>query len=132
MRGVRLVLKNGERVPLGYVNDANVDPTFPFPEIGHAIAERAGVTVTDCGNVHRAVRAKMLGFVGSHDQIPNQEIDALNTRHERNIMMLAGSLGLLVAVGILVDLLTASVERGERARDAMTLSSEPSRKAPKR
>ncbi len=33
MRGVRLVLKNGERVPLGYVNDANVDPTFPFPEI---------------------------------------------------------------------------------------------------
>ncbi|MEZ5842227.1 MAG: hypothetical protein R3D27_00650 [Hyphomicrobiaceae bacterium] len=120
MRGVRLVLHDGEKVPLGYVNDANVDPAFPFPEIGRAIARRAGVSVTDCGNVHRSVRAKMLGIVGAPDRIPSSEIDALNARHDRNMLVLAGLLAVLVLAGLAIDLLTASVDRGERARDAVT------------
>lgn len=120
MRGVRLVLKTGEAVSLGYVNDANVDPTFPFPEIGRQIAARSGVPVTDCGNVHRAVRSKMMGLVGSHDRIPNAEIDALNARHDRNMVGLAVGLMALVAVGIGIDFLTTSSDRGERARDAVT------------
>jgi len=122
MRGVRLVLRNGEKVPLGYVNDACVDPTFPFPEIARAIATRAGVTIIDQGNMHRAVRSKMLGIVGSPDRIPVSEIDALNARHDRNMVVLAGSLVALVLLGLLIDVLTGSLDRGERARDAVTQS----------
>ncbi len=122
MRGVRLTLKSGEKVPLGYVNDANVDPTFPFPEIARAIAARAGLTVTDQGNMHRAVRSKMLGIVGSPDRIPASEIDALNGRHDRNMVVLAGTLVALVVAGLLIDVLTGNLDRGERARDAVTLA----------
>ena len=50
LRATRLLLKDGEHVRLGNVNEDNVDSALPFPEIGAKIAQRAGVEVVDARN----------------------------------------------------------------------------------
>ena len=64
LRATRLLLKDGEHVRLGSVNEDNVDAALPFPEIGAKIAQRAGVAVVDAGTVRRSIEKPVLKFFG--------------------------------------------------------------------
>lgn len=110
LKGARLTLKDGSRVPLGYVSEANTDPCLPFPEIARQIAERAGLSVNDRGNVRRSMQKKFLGFkkeIVDEEEGPVEEaeIEALNKSHHRWVMRLIGLLGVLVVLGIALDII---------------------------
>lgn len=110
LKGARLILKDDSVVKLGYVSEANTDPAFPFPEIAHQIAERAGLPVIDQGNVSRSAQKKFLGlkqeiFDEAEAEISDDEIAALNGRHHEWVMTLVWLLVVLVAAGILLDII---------------------------
>ena len=130
MRGIRLILKDGTQIPLGYVNEANVDPTFPFPEIGRQIAVRAGLEVVDRGNVRRSVAHKLRILTLTGGPLSADDIDRINARHDRMMIGLAATLGLLAAAGIGFDLWTGSIDRGERGRDAVTQAAPATKNPP--
>lgn len=110
LKGARLILKDGSTVRLGYVSEANTDPCLPFPEIARQIAERAGLSINDRGNVRRSMQKKFLGFnkeIVDEEEGPVEEaeIEALNKSHHRWVMRLIGLLGVLVVLGIAVDII---------------------------
>ncbi|MCK5551244.1 MAG: hypothetical protein KAI41_11990 [Hyphomicrobiaceae bacterium] len=110
LKGARLILKDGSKVPLGYVSEANTDPCLPFPEIARQIAERAGLSVNDRGNVRRSVQKKFFGFkkeIVDEEEGPVEEaeIEALNKSHHRWVMRLIGLLAVLVVLGIALDII---------------------------
>lgn len=110
LQGARLVLKDDSAVKLGYVSEANSDPCFPYPEIAQRIAERAGLTVTNRGNVRRSVQKKYLGLkrgllTQGDGSVEDSEIEALNKSHRRWVMRLIGLLVGLVVVGIALDII---------------------------
>jgi len=125
MKGARVITKDGRQIKLGYVNEANIDPAFPFPEIAAQIALRAGVPVTDRGNVRRSATSKLLGRKadsnGDAEPMPvgQVEIDALNAAHRRFMLGLVGALLVLVGVSIALEL-TASQPTPRDARAATT------------
>lgn len=107
MKGARLVLKDGSNVKLGYVNERNVDPAFPFTEIGERIAARADVEIIDVGNVNRSAFKKTFGLEASpeeKDVLSDAEIAAINHRHNQVIFLLVGLLIVLVSLGIFSDI----------------------------
>lgn len=107
MRGARILLKDGKAVRLGYTNEADPDPALPYVQIGERIAERAGVPVTDRGNLRRTVHKKMLGLAASAEenaQVSGAELQRLNVLHRRWVAGLVGTLALLVAAGMLLDI----------------------------
>ena len=109
MRGARLVTKDDRSVQLGYVNEANVDPAFPYSEIADQIAARAGLQVIDRGAVRRNVANKVMGIRTMDDGgglIDEANIADLNRRHAHVIIVLVTGLVLLVGIGIAGDLLT--------------------------
>jgi hypothetical protein len=110
LQGARLVLKDDSAVKLGYVSEANSDPCFPYPEIAQRIAERAGLTVTNRGNVRRSVQKKYLGLkrgllTQGEGSVEDSEIEALNKSHRRWVMRLISLLVGLVVVGIALDII---------------------------
>ena len=117
LRGARIVTKGGDKIPLGYVNEANVDPVMPVPEIAAEIARRAGLEVIDQGTVRRQVHKKLRGIRAMDDSgsIADGEIAALNRRHNNAMLALCGALFLLVAGGLMIDISKSSLDLGERA-----------------
>lgn len=110
LKGTRVITKEGEKIPLGYVNEHNVDPTFPYPEIGAEVARRAGIEVIDRGTVQRSVRKKVmrLAALDSENQpIPQEEIDAINRRHSKTMLAVAALMTVVMAVGIARDIMRA-------------------------
>jgi hypothetical protein len=110
LKGARLVLKDGTPVKLGYVSEADSDPSFPYPDIAHQIAERAGVPVTDMGNVRRSAQKKFLGLKKTliaepEGTVDESQIAALNASHRRWVMRLIFLLVGLVVVGIALDII---------------------------
>ena len=81
LRATRLLLKNGEHVRLGNVNEDNVDAALPFPEIGAKIAQRAGVEVVDAGTVRRSIEKPVLKFFGR--KTPAESQPALDRDRDR-------------------------------------------------
>ena len=61
MKGARVCLKDGSHIKLGYINERNVDPAFPYVEIGERIAARANVPLIDVGDVRRSAFKKTFG-----------------------------------------------------------------------
>ncbi len=107
----RVILKDGQSVVLGYVDSNDVEMQMPYPEIGAAIAARAGIAVKDHGVVHRSMQRRILGLVSTPDdnaRISESEIAALNRAHTRNLRVLIGCLTVLVIGGIALDFATAS------------------------
>jgi hypothetical protein len=124
LRGARIVMKDGNTVPLGYVSEANVDSAFPFPEIGARIAAAAGRPLIDRGNVRRSAGKKVMGFIASDEEnkpIPEDEIAALNSRHNRVLLALVGAMVLLLGAGLTIDLLAGNAERGERSATSVVV-----------
>lgn len=109
LKGARIVTRGGEKFRLGYVNEANVDPAFPYVEIGERIANRAGVEIEDRGNVRRSMPRKMLGIAAggrreksSIDEIQMRE---LNRKHARLMAFLVFGLVVLIGLGIVGDMM---------------------------
>ena len=119
MRTVRLNLRTGERILLGYTNEADDDPKFPLPQIGRQIAERAGVEVVDKGNVLKELHKRMFGIKQSDRVSEEVEIAQLNTQHSRFLWGLCAVLAVLLVLGIGNDLWSESVDSGERARTTL-------------
>ena len=107
LQGARLILKDGTRVPLGYVSEANVDPAFPYPEIAKKIADRARLPLINRGSVRRSLRKKMFGKAPAasvDDTVSEAEIAGLNHTHSNFILGLIGIFAVLIVVGIVEDL----------------------------
>lgn len=121
LRGARIIAKDGQTFPLGYVSEANVDPAFPFPAIAAQIAERAGVPIVDRGNVRRSVHKKVLGIRAMDDgmaAITEDDIAVLNRAHRRAVLAIIGVMTALLAVGLSQDLMRSELDQGERAANA--------------
>jgi hypothetical protein len=134
LRGTRLVTKDGQKIPLGHVSDANSDPVFPIPEIAGEIAARAGVAVVDSGNVRRSVRRKWLGLkTPDPENAPILEADVarLNLQHRRVMLAIVAAMVALVGLGLFHDFSTGDLDRGERSRDVVQETSKPSAAATK-
>ncbi len=108
LQGARIVTKNGDKIPIGYVSEANVDPTFPYPEIARQIAERARLPLINRGNVWRSFRRKFLGFGGKSsdesDIVDDTQIASLNRGHKNFVGALICGLLVLLALGVVQDL----------------------------
>jgi hypothetical protein len=107
LKGTRLITKDGTTVSLGYVSDANVDPSFPYPEIAKKIADRARLPLIDRGNVRRSVGRKLFGIktekAAEGPTIDEAQIADLNRNHRNVVLaMIVGMVG-LIAVGIVDD-----------------------------
>lgn len=106
MKGARVCLKDGSHVKLGYINERNVDPAFPYTEIGERIAARANVPLVDIGDVRRSAFRKTFGVQATpeeKDVLTEADIAAVNHRHGQLIFILVGVLILLVSIGIISD-----------------------------
>jgi hypothetical protein len=115
LQGACLITKDDRRIPLGFVAETNVDPAFPYPLIGRQIAARAGVPVIDEGHVWRSARHQAMGFVSQASgentapaagPLTEEDVEMLNSGHQRVITGLVAVLVLLVAAGIAVDVMS--------------------------
>ncbi|MBX5497256.1 MAG: hypothetical protein IRZ15_18110, partial [Bryobacteraceae bacterium] len=128
LRGARIVTKSGQKISLGYVNEANVDPLLPVPEIAAEIARRAGVPVVDHGTVRRQVHKKIRGIRATDDAarpITEEDIAALNRRHNNVMIGICGALFLLVSAGLMVDISRSDIDLGERAHQLVQTLMKP-------
>lgn len=110
LQGARIITKDDRPVRLGYVNESNVDPCLPYPVIARQIADRAGLVLNDRGSVWRSYRRKFLGFRSNDDgakPIDEAQIAELNRSHTRWVKGIVAGVVLLMAVGIVKDLLTS-------------------------
>jgi hypothetical protein len=125
LKGARLITKDQQTIALGYVSDANVDPSFPYPEIAKKIADRARLPLIDRGNVRRSVHRKLFGIKSATDDaatiVDEAAIANLNRNH-RNVVLalILGMVGML-AVGLVDDL---SEER-QLVRSETTITEQP-------
>jgi hypothetical protein len=118
LRGARIVTKDGQKLSLGYVSEANDDAIIPFGEVADEIANRIGRPIVDRGSVRRQVRKKMMGVAAGADEnkpLEDSEIKALNGAHRRFVMGLVAVLLVLLAAGVTRDILTMTEDAGERA-----------------
>ncbi|MBU2533388.1 MAG: hypothetical protein KKB37_11650 [Alphaproteobacteria bacterium] len=116
MRGARLVLKTGERIPLGFVNERDDDPRFPFRTIASQIADRAGLRVTDLGHVRYALHQRIFGLKSTEPAtMPLSDVTEINRGHGWFLTILSASLAALLLLGIANDVWHASSDWGERS-----------------
>jgi hypothetical protein len=113
LRATRLLIRDGGHIRLGTVNEDNVDPALPFPEIGSKIAERAGVDILDAGTVRRSIDRRILGFIRRKTALENSpslteaDLKNLQGRHKRAILYLTVAATGLVLGGIAIDIVSA-------------------------
>jgi hypothetical protein len=116
LRAARLVLKTGERVPLGFVSEADDDPRFPMMTIAHQIAGRAGLEIKDLGHVKYALHQRMFGAVSpSSSNMPKDAVAEVNRGHNWFLTVLTVVMAGLLVLGIGSDMWRASVDSGEQA-----------------
>jgi hypothetical protein len=111
LTSTRLTTKDGQHLVLGYNDRLDRQTIFPFPEIGAAIAERAGTRVNDHGAVQRSISKRISGALSSAaENVPLDQgtIERINTAHARNVKYAIIGLVVLVVGGIAIDVFTAS------------------------
>lgn len=108
LRGARIVKKDGTKIPLGFVSEANTDPAFPYPVIAQQIASRAGLQVSDKGSVRRPWGWKKMERRGGEAEavLDEQVIGALNQQHNKVVLALVLGLVLLVGIGLVADVIS--------------------------
>lgn len=114
MLGARVIPREGSPIILGFVNEKNIDPVFPVPEIAEEIARRSGIQLTEAGTVRRSVPHKMLGLVDPYAKAPKLEandLDVLSRRHDRLMIALVVGLVALVLFGIGADYVTEHAQQ---------------------
>jgi hypothetical protein len=118
LKGARVVTKDGQKIPLGYVSEANEDAVIPFPEIAAELALRIGKPVVDRGAVRRTFRKKMMKIAASAEEnapLSDADIGALNKGHNRFVVALICCLLVLVGAGMVRDVMEVHADHGERA-----------------
>jgi hypothetical protein len=116
LRGTRLILKTKETIPLGFVNERDDDPRFPFPRIGEQIAARAGLRVKNLGHVQHALHRRMFGLTDlSPDDLPDDEIRTINRRHRSFLLALSLVFLVLLGAGISHDFFAGTNRWGEQS-----------------
>jgi hypothetical protein len=118
LKGARVVTKDGQKIPLGYVSEANEDAVIPFPEIATELALRIGKPVVDRGAVRRTFRKKMMKIASSTEEnapLSDADIGVLNKGHNRFVVALICCLLVLVGAGMVRDLMEVHADHGERA-----------------
>jgi len=118
LKGARVVTKDGQKIPLGYVSEANEDAVIPFPEIATELALRIGKPVVDRGAVRRTFRKKMMKIASSAEEnapLSDADIGALNKGHNRFVVALICCLLVLVGAGMVRDVMEVHADHGERA-----------------
>lgn len=116
VRGTRLILKTGERIALGFVNETDDDPRFPFKTIARQIADRAGLPVSDLGHIKFALHQRMFGVkspVGA--TIPPDEVAHINRGHTWFLTGVVILMTMLLGLGITNDFVGSTGDLGERA-----------------
>lgn len=111
LKSTRLNIANGDRLVLGYTDPNDPDATFPYPDIGAAIATRAGKPVVDHGIVHRSIGRRVLGTTSAADEnvpLDVTTIETINRSHARNVRAVVIGLAALIVAGIGLDFVTAS------------------------
>lgn len=106
MKGARVCLKDGSTIKLGYINERNVDPAFPYTEIGERIAARANVPLIDVGDVRRSAFKKTFGIrsgIDEQDVLTEADVAQINRRHGQVLIALIGILVVLMSVGVFSD-----------------------------
>ena len=127
MYGGRIIDKDGVAYSLGYVSEADVDPLFPIKDIVEDIARRAGIEVVDKGCVRRRLTKKIMGVSATGEEdVAEAQIGELNQGHKRFMYSLIAILLVLLVLGVGVDFMSSDIDRGERARDAVVRSADPS------
>lgn len=102
-----IVLKDGERVTLGYVNEHEQDPDFDYPKIAEQIAHRAEVP---CSNKGRVVAGGHLSVMRkgtpSWDEgtIPDDVFEEFRRRNHWLMFGMAMALIGLTVIGVLIDI----------------------------
>ncbi len=117
MQTVRIITKSGERIQLGRTNEKDDDPKFPFPTIGRQVAARAGVDIIDRGNIMQEFHRRMFGLANQAESGDTPEIDKLNKQHNKFLTMLISVLVILLALGVLNDVVRVDSDSGERGRN---------------
>ena len=116
LRGTRLILKTKETIPLGFVNDRDDDPRFPFPRIAKQIAARAGVPVKNLGHIQHALHRRMFGITQLNpDELPADEVETINRGHRSFLITLSLVFFVLLALGISHDFLVGTNRWGEQS-----------------
>jgi len=117
LRATRLVLKSGERLMLGYVNEADDDPRFPFKTIAKQLAERANVSITDLGHVRFAMHQRMFRKETASEPaaMPPAAVEGINRGHNWFLTGMIIVMGALLLLGIGNDFRQASKDWGEQA-----------------
>ena len=111
LKGSRIIKKDGTQIPLGFVSEANVDPSLPIPEIASRIADCAGIEVTDCGCMRHKLSSRVLGLVPTPENgIPIEDFNLKKTTRQHYVVVagLVLGLGFLVALGIFIDLVNSN------------------------
>ena len=111
LQSTRVNLANGDRLILGYTDPNDPDGVFPYPEIGAAIAARAGKQVVDHGIVQRSIGKRVLGMTSAaNENVPldTASIETINRSHARNVRTVVIGLAMLLVAGIGIDFATAS------------------------
>lgn len=111
LKSTRINLANGDKLVLGYTDPNDPDSVFPYPDIGAAIAARAGKTVVDHGIVHRSIGKRILGATSAASEnvpLDTATIEAINRSHARNVRSVVIGLAALILAGIAIDFVTAS------------------------
>jgi hypothetical protein len=127
MREARIITKDGKQHSLGWVSEADTDPLFPIKDIAERICRNCGIAAIDCGSV----RKKLFGISqGDNAGVPvtQEMVAALNRSHNRFMLYLVAVMVMLLVAGIGIDFSTGTVDRGERARDAVQKAVQPAKK----
>lgn len=108
LRGLVVRTKDNREVVLGHTRDGFDDPSFPFAEIGHRIAQRAALQLLDQRTVWRRTRKeRVLGYISEFDtnsyRLGEAEADQLNVSHRRLMLGIGSALTALVLLGLLAD-----------------------------
>ena len=119
MQTVRIITKSGERIQLGRTNEKDDDPKFPFPTIARQVAARAGVEIIDRGNIMQEFHRRMFGLANRAEAGDTPEIDKLNTQHNKFLTILIVVLLVLLALGIINDVVRTDSDSGARGRNGI-------------
>lgn len=115
LRGTRLILKSGERIPLGFVNELDDDPRFPFNQIARQIADRSGLEIVDLGHVRYALHQRMFGIANSAAAMPVDDVAKINRGHNWFLTGVVVAMSALLLLGVGNDFWRAGIDSGERA-----------------
>ncbi|MBI1385332.1 MAG: hypothetical protein GC150_10505 [Rhizobiales bacterium] len=112
-RATSILLKDGERIVLGYQNEHEEDPDIDFERIARQIAKRVGVDVRDRGCITAgsqiATFASGSGPDWEREPLSESAYKRLRSRNRWAMVALITAIVVMFGVGFVYDLLRAGI-----------------------